>query len=238
MGSSYDRFQVRNLTAQGRSGRPAHHGSRFDDSGRFLPEKGNTFVAHVASGSKSEQVLADVREHLMGLDYAHHFAFTPASSLHMTLAQGVIDNRRREHYWPADLSLDAPVEDTTQHYLQRLPTVDPSGTYSIRAQQMTPYGLGVEGATEEDRQTLQAWREVLSDCLGYRHPDHEDYAFHITMAYLVDWLPDEAVELYESEMDHCLELVVSQLPRIELSEVAFCTFEDMNHFEPVYVFQS
>ena len=99
---------VKNLTGNGRTGRPLHFGTRFDETGRFLPEPGNTVVAHLVSGSRTETVLTEIRERMMALPHAHHFSFTPVSSLHMTLIQGVIDTRRKQHYWPEGIALGRP----------------------------------------------------------------------------------------------------------------------------------
>lgn len=47
-------------------------------------------------------------------------AFTPVSSLHMTLFQGIIEYRRRLPYWPQDVPLDTSVEAMRRLYLERL----------------------------------------------------------------------------------------------------------------------
>src|ERR1041385_1355792 len=44
---------------------------------------------------------------------------------------------------------------------------------------VTPNGLTVAGATDEDRLILKAWRDALSVPFGYRHPDHDVYVFPI-----------------------------------------------------------
>ena len=224
---------VKELARNGRTGRPRHFGTRFDETGRFLHEPGNTVVGHLAPGSKTESVLTEIRERMMALPHAHHFAFTPVSSLHMTLIQGVLDNRRKQHYWPGDLPLDAPLEDVTRLYLERLEDFEHQGAFAMAPLALAPTGLIVAGANPQDRHTLRQWRDDLTARFGYRHPDHDDYVFHITLAYLIDWLPDEAVETYETALQECLDRIVAEAPTIELDDMAFCTFADMNHFEPL-----
>ena len=99
---------------------------------------------------------------------------------------------------------------------------------------LAPTGLIVAGAAPEDDRTLRAWRDDLTARFGYRHPDHDDYVFHITLAYLVDWLPEAAVEPYEIALQACFEHIVAEAPVIELDDMAFCSFVDMNHFEPLH----
>lgn len=42
---------------------------------------------------------------------------------------------------------------------------------------------------------MHAWRDALSAPFGYRHPDHDTYAFHITFAYQLRRLDDEGWHL-------------------------------------------
>ncbi|TGV62187.1 DUF1868 domain-containing protein, partial [Mesorhizobium sp. M00.F.Ca.ET.158.01.1.1] len=74
---------------------PVHLGTRYDTSGNFLIEPGNTVVSHLVSGSPSEAVVLAVRDRMMAMPDADRLAFTPVSSLHMTLFQGIIEYRRR-----------------------------------------------------------------------------------------------------------------------------------------------
>ena len=235
MASADGRSLLNDFVDTGRSDRPRFFGTRFDENGAFLPERGNTIVNHLISGSRTEQALVEVRRRLMDLPFAHHFSFTPVSSLHMTVAQGVIDNRRKEHFWPQDMALDADVDDVTRTYLERLADFDSRGSFAVAADEMTPLGLTLKGATPEDERILRRWRDDLIPVFGYRQPGHDDYRFHITLAYLIDWLPPEAVEVYEKALADCLDDVLKQAPVLELDEMAFCSFDDMNHFEPLLV---
>lgn len=224
---------ARFLSGEGRKARPAHFGTRFNDKAEFLPEPGNTIVAHVADGSKTQNALIDLRCKMLALPGAGHFAFTPVSSYHMTVFQGVIEYRRREGFWPPELPLDATIDAATAHMIERLKDLPKSQRFKVKPIAVTPMGLSVAGATPEDERALRAFRDRLADCFGYRHPDHEAYEFHITMAYLIDFMvPDEA-------RDHARAIAalsgefLSQITTIELGTSDFCTFDDMNHFEPV-----
>jgi len=235
MASADNGSLLHKLIDTGQSERPWFLGTRVDESGAFLPEYGNTIVNHVVAGSRTEQALIEVRQRLMALPFAHHFAFTPISSLHMTVAQGVIDNRRKMDFWPSDTDLDTPVDDVTRLYLERLAGFDSRGAFSVTADGMTPLGLTLKGATPEDERVLRRWRDDLVPVFGYRQPGHDDYRFHITFAYLIDWLPPEAVDIYEPALAACLDHVRAEVPVLELDDMAFCRFDDMNHFEPLLV---
>ena len=214
---------------------PPRLGIRYDAEGRFLPEPGNTIVCHLARRSASESALLAVRERMMALPGADGLAFTPAASLHMTLFQGIIDSRRAHPYWPADIPLHLGIDEMTRRFMTRLDGFDGCGPFEVKVTELTPTGLTVEGATEADRLTMQAWRDKLAKVFGYRHPDHESYVYHITFAYLIRGLPDAAVRQWQLFLDESLAFLQRETPVIALREPAFCRFRDMKHFEELLI---
>ncbi|RWE53683.1 DUF1868 domain-containing protein [Mesorhizobium sp.] len=214
---------------------PVHLGRRYDTSGNFLNEPGNTVVCHLVNGSASEAAVVELRERMRAMPDADRLAFTPISSLHMTLFQGIIEYRRRLPYWPEDVPLDTSIDDMTRLYLGRLSGFEGRGAFKIRVVDVVPTGLTVAGASDEDEGIMRAWRDALSAPFGYRHPDHNSYTFHITFAYQIRRLDDEMASQWQDVFDDCLSLLASQAPVIELRPPAFCRFKDMKHFEELLV---
>ncbi|MDX8477256.1 DUF1868 domain-containing protein [Mesorhizobium sp. VK24D] len=215
---------------------PVHLGTRYDRSGNFLLEPGNTVVSHLVQGSPSEAAVIEVRERMRAMPDADRLAFTPISSLHMTVFQGIIEYRRRLPYWPADVPLDTGIDDMTRLYLRRLQDFEPCPPFRIKAIGVTPNGLTVAGASPEDEHILRTWRDALSVPFGYRHPDHDAYVFHITFAYQIRRLADDRVAAWQDLLDNCLSFLEREAPVIELRPPAFCSFKDMKHFEELLVF--
>ena len=214
---------------------PTHLGTRYDTAGNFLVEPGNTVVCHLVEGSPSQAAIIEVRERVRAMPDADRLAFTPISSLHMTLFQGIIEYRRRLPYWPSDAPLDTSIDDMTQLYLDRLQGFEGRGAFSVKIVEVVPTGLTVAGATEEDRLAMKAWRDALSVPFGYRHPDHDAYVFHITFAYQIRRLADERAVAWQDLFDDCLSFLEREAPVIELRPPAFCGFKDMKHFEELLV---
>jgi hypothetical protein len=100
---------------------------------------------------------------------------------------------------------------------------------------MTPLGLVVGPVGAEDAAALATGRDRLADLFGYRHPDHDSYVFHITFAYLLDWLPDAELPEVRAFLEAGLAEIRRAAPVIELTPPAFCRFEDMHHFEELRV---
>ncbi|HYD04422.1 MAG TPA: DUF1868 domain-containing protein [Reyranella sp.] len=214
---------------------PPRLGIRYDAAGNFLPEAGNTVVCHLLRRSSSEAAVLAVRERLMQLPGAACLAFTPAASLHMTLFQGIIDTRRKHLYWPADMPLHLGIDDMTRRMMSRLDGFEGCGPFAIRATEMTPTGITVEGVTEADGQAMHAWRDKLAETFGYRHPDHETYRFHITFAYVIRGIPDPLAAQWQRVLEESLDLLQREAKEIALREPAFCKFRDMKHFEELLI---
>lgn len=48
--------------------------------------------------------------------------------------------------------------------------------------------------------------------LGYQHPDHDSYEFHITFAYLIDWFDEAALPGWQDMLDDVLAMIRVQAP--------------------------
>ena len=215
---------------------PWHLGTRYDAAGNFLPEPGNTVVCHLVSGSATERALASARARYQAMPDAGKLAFTPVNSYHMTLFQGIIEGRRKLPYWPSDMAPDAPIEAMTAHYLKRLSGFKPAAPFAVELIEALPTGLIVAGATAADRHEMGEWRNRFAEAFGYRHPDHDSYEFHITMAYMIDWLDDAAIPAWTAMLNDVAAEIRAAAPVPELRAPAFCSFADMNWFEQRMVF--
>lgn len=213
---------------------PRSFGQRYDTE-KFLPEAGNTVVCHLDVETSTHTAVLEARKRMMALPGADGFLHTPASSLHMTVFEGVIETRRTHNTWPSDIGSTASVESATKSILARLTEFSSPPAFSVRVAGLRPTGLILKGATPEDEAHMRAWRNALTEPFGYRHDSHDSYRFHMTFAYPVAWLPDAAQTLWTSELSSILANLVEAAPVIPLRAPAFCQFADMNQFDELLV---
>lgn len=154
----------------------------------------------------------------------------------MTLFDGIIETMRRQERWPADLPLETPIEDMTALLAARLEGFSMAEPFEVAVTGARASGLLVDGATEKDRRIMRAWRDAFADLFGYRQPNHPDYTFHITFAYPIEWLEDEALPRWQAMLDEVVEDIRRKIPVFELMPPAFCVYEDMNHFQELLIF--
>ncbi|MEO1701173.1 MAG: DUF1868 domain-containing protein [Pseudomonadota bacterium] len=210
-------------------------GTRYDSAGSFLTERGNTIVRHVVPGSATEQAMIELRSQMQAGPLGPLLALTDVESYHMTLFNGAIETSRTPDTWPVDVPLDADVNDTTVLIQERLATFEGPASFAMRPVEVTPFGLTLTGATDVDEATARAWRDSLPAHFGYRSTDHEAYIFHTTVAYLKDWLPDEVLLEAKAFYARLTDMFLARVSMMDLGPPCFCTFEDMNWFEPLIV---
>lgn len=230
-------IEISRFLASNRTAPPPNLGQRYDTQ-KFLPEAGNTVVCPLDFDAPTHSAVVEARHRMLALPGADRFIYTPTSSLHMTVFEGVIETRRVPNTWPADFDLSASVESATDAILDRLATFSPPPGFSVRVSGVRPTGLILEGATDTDENNMRAWREALTGPFGYRHDAHDEYRFHMTFAYPVEWLPDSVRSRWESELASILAALTDAAPVIPLKPPAFCKFADMNRFDELLVLRT
>ncbi len=216
------------FAARGNARAPMRLGQRYDAE-RFLPDPGNTVVCHLDRDADGGRAVLAARAQMQALPGAERFLFTPEDSLHMTVFEGVLDNRRQVDAWPEWMDRRAPVERVTQELCKRLQGFEGPGAFNVRVAQVRPGGLVLEGATEDDEARMRDWREALAEAFGYRQRVHDAYGFHMTFAYPVAWLSDAEVAAWETGLARIAGALDGMI--LPLKRPAFCRFADMTWFE-------
>lgn len=216
---------------------PPRLGVRYTNT-KFLPEGGNTVVCHLNPDAPEHEAILDACNRMRALPSADRFLFTPTASLHMTLFNGALETQREMNFWPEWLPLDAPMTEVTRWLLESLREFQPLSRFNVRIESIAPTGLQLCGATAADEQIMRTWRDALCGPFGYRHPDHDNYRFHMTFAYPLAWIPQAIVPVWQEEYQSILSDLQVTVPVIPLNPPAFCTFEDMTHFEEILRFES
>jgi len=212
-------------------------GGKFTPDGAVQIWPGNTFVCHVDRTSAAYEAIRELQEELKKSVFNRFFTFLPPPSFHMTVYQGLAPGMTTGQGWPSDLPEDLTRDEITAHVLKRLAPLDLPMSYRVKVDGVyCGYSLTVVGADETEETALRQTRTALRDATGIQFADFDTYGFHITMAYLIDWLSEKtARELvaFSTELESRFR---SAIGPIELGAVEFCNFDSMHHFEPVKPF--
>ncbi|KAK1984508.1 RNA ligase/cyclic nucleotide phosphodiesterase [Colletotrichum cereale] len=217
--------------------------SKFASGGTVQPFPGNTFICHLSPSEPLYASMQALSDKLAASKFASLVTLLPAPSFHMTVFEGVCDQVRKPGYWPADLALDAPLAQCDSHFETALSNFDlgPGGRppYKMTVKGFDPLEIGIgvrlEGRTPAETGRLRALRNRLADALEIRHPTHDGYGFHLSVAYLLRHLDDEQ----RSELEALLMRHIEEMPKdFELGAPEFCVFNDMFAFKRVFFLQA
>ena len=219
---------------------PGAVGKKFYPSGNVREWPGNTIICPVDPSSALHQTLKDVQEAAMAEPVMRKFALLPTSSLHMTLFEGVDLDHRRPPFWPSSSPSDSPLSVVDKWFQAQLADFHTGGgRFRMRpdtetsANDLTAFTLHLTPADPRQDAQLKALRDRLSTTLQIRAPHHDQYRFHITLGYLIQWLsPSETTKVRQLYEGWFLQ-IAKAAPEFDIGPPVFCTFRDMFAFTPV-----
>lgn len=223
----------RQLLTGALNARPSGVPSKFTVDGAVRPFPGNTIICHLPQDSELHTRL---RQLALDLDEGNKealYTLLPPSSWHMTVFEGVCDQVRTPGFWPTDLPIDAPLAECNAAFSQKLSAFDMSTTpsFRMRISGYTPrvdgIGLHLEPVNDVEEVRIRSLRDRLSNELQIRHPSHQAYVFHMSIAYFIRFPSDDE----RSAVDAMLFNHFQDMPtEFELAAPEFCFFDDMFEF--------
>lgn len=208
-------------------------GGKFYSDGSVQLWPGNTFICHIDPTSPEFEAIRALQEEIKRSSFNRFFTFLPPSSFHMTVFQGVSPGTMPGNGWPEGVAWPQERNRVTAELLRRLEGVDLPESRTIHLVDLfAAHSLTVEGATEADEDELRQTRRVLREVTGIPQSDFDSYVFHISLAYLIDWVSEPLAREMVDFSREVSERYRAPLSAIRLGPVEFCEFETMHHFEP------
>ncbi|MBB3238036.1 DUF1868 domain-containing protein [Phyllobacterium endophyticum] len=212
---------------------PSGVGTKFNPDGSVRPFPGNTIICHLPADSALRVPLEALYDALAQSEFAAFLALLPPASWHMTIFEGVCDQVRQPGLWPYDLPLDATLAECNDLFDRKLVHFDLGCELPLQMQLsgIRPLLNGITLRLVPARAPIEAemreLRDRLSRLLNIRHPRHETYEFHLSIAYAIRFLS-------ETQQEELMRLIENVLPsasaEIVLGAPEFCIFNDMFAF--------
>jgi hypothetical protein len=212
---------------------------KFNPDGSRRPFKGNTVICHLQPQGDTRDAVEGIYNDLKRASLTHKVALLPPESYHMTVYPGVNDQGRDITGWPSDIPEDASIEECSRivrermrsfHLESQLPLrmkVDETKTIE-NPRASTLRMIGVDAAEERKIRTI---RDRLVDVFGFRDKQHDEYGFHVTLAYqLQRFTPAEQAE-YRAILARNVPKIMASAPAFEFANPEFCSFPDMFRFD-------
>jgi len=207
----------------------AYDRRKFTEEGEALPYYGNTVISFMNNENSGIYNLAkELQEAFKTTTYSYKLTFLPLPSIHMTVFSLCREIDRYTHYWPDHLNQNADFKEIDQEMYRRVHSVPKFESVKMKIDKVTITSISISPADEKSESTLRNYRNELSRETGIKHEGHNQYQFHITLAYLTKSLTDkekeEARALCEKMTKYAKEYI--QEP-IGVPEPQFTIFNNM-----------
>ena len=207
-------------------------GTKFYADGNARAFPGNTIICPFDTHDDLCEELKKVQKQFMSLPVSSKYGFLPPDSFHMTVFDLVCDQVRKPKHWSKYLPLDMPLEETDRFFktkLAELEFIDDITMHidSLRVASVISVALIPDEKTNEK---IRGFRDELAHLTGVRHPNHDEYIFHITLAYNLVHLSNEERKHVDDLAVQATEHLKKTFPLIRAGMPRLVYFPDMFSF--------
>jgi len=218
-------------------------GVKFDKHGKVKEFKGITFLCHIAPHeTKLLNEIKWAQDKLKSMTCAYKFSFLPMTSMHMTVFDCLCEDIREQALWTNKCDLNSSLSDISDMIVNELKPMSRLGDFEMDFHSIYNCPIGgsairIKPATTTSTQSLLNCRAQLSQATGIKHPNYDDYHFHISLSYRV-------IELDEGDKEEVLVTTDSIAARLSQTfgtlthgAVEFCHFNDMFKYTPLHILE-
>lgn len=210
----------------------AEVGRKFNADGSVRQFAGNTIVCHLAPASAIFEAALAAQAALRCTPYGYKFAILPPESLHMTVMELLCDETRRPEKWSSQLHVMASLNETDEFFIHTVSALPKPTVIRMCPQLINGKHLGIrlkpaDVATSDE---LRNYRAAVANATGVRFPDHDQYGFHISLAYRLIELETDEQAMLEHDCGEWGRFVCAKAPHFELGSPELVFFDTMFRF--------
>lgn len=205
-------------------------GEKFHADGSARQYPGNTIICFGDPNSIAFHHASWIQDQLAKLPFAEKFTLLPRSSFHMTVFELLCDQVRVPGQWSEYLPLQTPLIETDEFFIQRLASLEAPMNFRMKYSSLR-INPGIAILVDPiDTEAIRTYRNELSDITGIRSPHHDDYVFHISLAYQTIALNDEELKVLNHLKDTVDDKMKQQFGIFESGPPQLTFFNDMHRF--------
>lgn len=209
-------------------------GAKFNEDGSVKKFPGNSIISHIYKNQEIYKHLVHIRSILEKSSISEKYTLLPVNSYHMTVKDLICDEVREIEHWSSKMPIDVRLDETDRYFKQVWSDIKNLDTIRMKFGLIFVKGVGVSvtliPATKEQKEKLKAFRDQIAIATGVRHPNHEIYRFHVSLAYLIEVLDEEdekELKVLEESINKYLKTVDEVF---ELNAPELVLFDDMFSF--------
>lgn len=211
-------------------------GKKFYEDGTVRHYPGNTVVADIVPGCSAYDVMLHLRQMAIDAGFADKWILLPTDSYHMTVIRGLNDQVRTDDFWPAKLPKDTPMAAVDDYISAAIAAAGIPGPVRMKFDAVYASAscciVHLLPADEEQERILREFRDRAADAIGLRLPKHDQYRFHISLAY-TRIVPEGADAQKLEELKAEMNAYIANQPEFETTAPYMAYYDDMLAFSPV-----
>lgn len=208
-------------------------GKKFEMDGSARRYPGNTVIADVRPGCGAYDVMTKLRQMTIDAGFAESMILLPEDSYHMTVLRGVNDLVRADAFWPEALPKDAPMDAVDDYVSAAVTSVEMPGPIRMKFRGARVNGedfrVLLSPADDAQQAVLRAFRDKAAEAIGLRLPGHDEYTYHITLAY-TRLIPEGAEADRLRALVQDMERYIENQPAFETTPPYMAYYDDMLAF--------
>ena len=212
---------------------------KFNLDGTKRPFRGNTVICHLQAQGSIRDAVEAIHADLAKTSFVSKISLLPPASFHMTVFPGANDQGREITGWPSYVPKSATIDECDRAIAERMRHFHLGCELPVRMKvdavktvsNPRATTLRMTGANAFEEAKIRKVRDRLVDVFGFRDRNHDQYGFHITLAYqLAPFTPKEQEEHQAIRKKH-VPLIEAAAPWFEFGNPEFCTFPDMYQYD-------
>lgn len=213
-------------------------GKKFYEDGSVRRYPGNTVVADILPGCKAYDVMSLLRQWVIDEGLDEYLILLPENSYHMTLFRGLNDQVRSDTNWPSVLPKDAPMTVVDDHVTAAVAKAGLPGPVRMKFDRVylskNCMIIHLQPADQEQNRILRQFRDRGAENVGVFFPKHDEYTFHISLAYVRIVPEGEAAEKMEQLVQRINAYIATQ-PEFYTAQPYMAYYDDMYYFSPTRI---
>lgn len=208
-------------------------GKKFDENGNVLHYPGNTVVAKIGPGCSAYDVMLTLRQMVIDAGFEEELILLPKDSYHMTVFRGLNDYVRKDSNWPSVLPKDTPMTKVDDHVTNAVTKAGLPGPVRMKFDHVNASPGCIEiyllPADAEQEKILRDFRDRAAEGVGVFFPKHDEYRFHISLAYVRVIPEGERAEQFDKLKVH-MDDYISNQAEFYTGQPYMAYFDDMMKF--------
>lgn len=208
-------------------------GRKFYEDGSVRRYPGNTVVANLTPLSPEFQVMTYLRSLIIGAGFDKTMILLPECSYHMTVIRGVNDQVRTDDYWPKTLPKDSPMDKVDDYMTAAIGSVEMPKKIRMKFDRVrfsaTAMLVTLLPADDTENRILRDYRDKVANAIGLFLPKHDEYRFHITLAY-TRIIPEGDGDKRMKELIAQMDTYLAAQPEFEIKSPFIAYYDDMLEF--------